>query len=76
MFTSLVFCLIFFNEVSSYSFYGPIRKTVYGWIRGKVTTRVPGLNVEENLGIPYALPPIGQFRYKVLFIILFWKRFS
>ncbi|CAG2209381.1 unnamed protein product [Mytilus edulis] len=64
MFTSLVFCLIFFNEVSSYSYYGPIRKTVYGWIRGKVTTRVPGLNVEEYLGMPYALPPIGQFRFK------------
>lgn len=73
MFTSLGFCLVFIIEISSYSYYGPTRKTIhaptrktiYGWIRGKVTTRVPGLKVEEYLGMPYALPPIGQFRFKV-----------
>ncbi|XP_063419884.1 neuroligin-2-like [Mytilus trossulus] len=64
MFISLFFCLIFINEISSYSNYGPTRKTIYGWIRGKVTSRIPGLNVEEYLGMPYALPPIGQFRFK------------
>ncbi|XP_052098497.1 cholinesterase 1-like isoform X2 [Mytilus californianus] len=64
MFTFLVICLTLFNNVSPSSQYGTNRKTIYGWIRGKVSSRVPGLKVEEYLGVPYALPPIGHFRFK------------
>lgn len=65
MLTFLVISLALFNNVSPASQHGTNRKTIYGWIRGKVTSRVPGLKVEEYLGVPYALPPIGHFRFKV-----------
>lgn len=42
----------------------PIRNTKYGQIRGKVTTRLPGTEVEEFLGVPYAAPPIKSLRFK------------
>ncbi|VDI27354.1 Hypothetical predicted protein [Mytilus galloprovincialis] len=64
MLTFLVISLALFNNVSPASQHGTNRKTIYGWIRGKVTSRVPGLKVEEYLGVPYALPPIGHFRFK------------
>lgn len=41
------------------------RRTCYGKIRGKITFRVPHIEVEEYLGIPYASPPTGHLRYKV-----------
>lgn len=43
----------------------PIRNTKYGKIRGRVTTRLPGTEVEEFLGVPYAAPPIKALRFKV-----------
>lgn len=77
MLTFLVISLALFNNVSPASQHGTNRKTIYGWIRGKVTSRVPGLKVEEYLGVPYALPPIGHFRFKVrILFYTFWKRFS
>ncbi|VDI79855.1 neuroligin [Mytilus galloprovincialis] len=42
----------------------PIRNTKYGKIRGRVTTRLPGTEVEEFLGVPYAAPPIKALRFK------------
>ncbi|XP_063420074.1 neuroligin-2-like isoform X2 [Mytilus trossulus] len=41
-----------------------VRETVFGNVRGKISTRVPERQVEEYLGIPYASPPIGHLRFK------------
>ncbi|VDI83200.1 neuroligin [Mytilus galloprovincialis] len=41
-----------------------IRKTLYGKVRGKITIRIPQVEVEEYLGVPYASPPTGYLRYK------------
>ncbi|CAG2204352.1 NLGN [Mytilus edulis] len=58
--------LIFLTFVLSTSYCFPtcIRRTRYGKVRGKVTTRVPQVEVEEYLGVPYASPPTGHLRYK------------
>lgn len=42
----------------------PIRNTVYGNISGKISIRVPNVEVEEYLGVPYASPPISHLRFK------------
>ncbi|XP_063408489.1 cholinesterase 1-like [Mytilus trossulus] len=42
----------------------PIRNTVYGKVSGKISVRVPNVEVEEYLGVPYASPPIGHLRFK------------
>ncbi|XP_071145298.1 neuroligin-4, Y-linked-like isoform X2 [Mytilus edulis] len=42
----------------------PIRNTVYGKISGKISVRVPNVEVEEYLGVPYASPPISHLRFK------------
>lgn len=44
---------------------GPTRRTLYGVIGGKMTSRLPGKEVEEYLGVPYAAPPVGPLRFKV-----------
>ena len=44
---------------------GHTRSTLYGVIRGKMTSRLPGKEVEEYLGVPYAAPPVGPLRFKV-----------
>ncbi|VDI49363.1 neuroligin, partial [Mytilus galloprovincialis] len=41
-----------------------VRETVFGNVRGKISTRVPERQVEEYLGIPYASPTIGHLRFK------------
>ncbi|XP_052093636.1 neuroligin-4, X-linked-like isoform X1 [Mytilus californianus] len=56
--------LIMLTFVLSTSQWIPIRKTLYGNVRGKVTIRVPQVEVEEYLGVPYASPPTGNLRYK------------
>lgn len=42
----------------------PIRHTIYGKVRGKVTSRYDGVEVEEYLGVPFAEPPEGELRFK------------
>lgn len=42
-----------------------VRHTQYGDVRGKITSRLLGNNVEEFLGVPYAVPPVGNLRFKV-----------
>lgn len=44
---------------------GPTRTTLHGVIRGKMTSRLSGKEVEEYLGVPYAAPPVGPLRFKV-----------
>lgn len=48
-----------------HSDYVPTRKTLHGHVRGQITSRVPGRNIEEYLGVPYASPPVGDLRFKV-----------
>lgn len=47
-----------------HSDYVPTRKTLHGHVRGQITSRVPGRNIEEYLGVPYASPPVGDLRFK------------
>ena len=63
---TLLFCVININfrlglDVTD----NPQVKTKYGYIQGKVVTTHFGedTQVEEFLGIPYALPPVGQRRF-------------
>ena len=58
----------FISVVHSYDV--PIRQTLYGHVRGQVTSRVPGRNIEEYLGVPYASPPVGYLRFKVGIFLL------
>ncbi|XP_052092491.1 pyrethroid hydrolase Ces2e-like [Mytilus californianus] len=51
----------------------PVRETVFGNVRGKISTRVPDRQVEEYLGIPYASPPIGHLRFKRPKDPMIWK---
>ncbi|CAC5367486.1 NLGN [Mytilus coruscus] len=37
---------------------------MYGEVRGFISSRVLGTDVEEYLGVPYAAPPIGKLRFK------------
>ncbi|VDI59568.1 Hypothetical predicted protein, partial [Mytilus galloprovincialis] len=50
-----------------------VRETVFGKVRGKISTRVPERQVEEYLGIPYASPPIGHLRFKRPKDPIIWK---
>ncbi|VDI49368.1 neuroligin [Mytilus galloprovincialis] len=54
----------FVKKGTSQCFPTCIRKTLYGKVRGKITIRVPQVEVEEYLGVPYASPPTGYLRYK------------
>lgn len=47
----------------------PIRHTIYGKVRGKVTSRYDGVEVEEYLGVPFAEPPEGELRFKVSYFL-------
>lgn len=62
---SRFFILLTFVFSTSQCFPTCIRKTLYGKVRGKITIRVPHVEVEEYLGVPYASPPTGHLRYKV-----------
>ncbi|XP_076083759.1 neuroligin-4, X-linked-like [Mytilus galloprovincialis] len=65
-----VLCCI---SVTSTNEWNPIRNTLYGKIRGKVTSRLSGKHVEEYLGIPYASPPIGSLRFERPVPPLIWS---
>lgn len=41
------------------------RKTLYGTIRGFVSERIPGEEVEQFLGVPFAAPPVQNLRFEV-----------
>ena len=49
-----------------------VRQTKYGNIRGYVSERLPGVKVEQFLGVPYAAPPVGNLRLEVS-ISTVWK---
>jgi len=55
--------VVFISVVNSYDV--PIRDTLYGHVRGQITSRDPSRNIEEYLGVPYASPPVGDLRFKV-----------
>lgn len=62
---TLIVTVLCCRSVTSTNEWNPIRNTLYGKIRGKVTYRLSGKHVEEYLGIPYASPPIGSLRFEV-----------
>lgn len=43
----------------------PIVRTNFGPIRGKWLNSNRGLLIAAYLGVPYAQPPVGKFRFKV-----------
>ncbi|XP_071145286.1 neuroligin-4, X-linked-like [Mytilus edulis] len=57
-----VFTLI--NQIFSTLINSNVRHTMYGEVRGFISSRVSGIDVEEYLGVPYAAPPIGKLRFK------------
>lgn len=61
----------FISAVHSYDV--PIRQTLYGHVRGQITSRVPGRNIEEYLGVPYASPPVRDLRFKVGIYFIYYK---
>ena len=61
----------FIPAVHSYDV--PIRQTLYGHVRGQITSRVPGRNIEESLRVPYASPPLRDLRFKVGIYFIYYK---
>jgi carboxylesterase type B len=44
----------------------PTAQTNYGAVRGRRLVLADGKEINVFLGIPYAKPPIGELRFKVL----------
>ena len=44
----------------------PIRRTRFGYVKGRITERIEGALIEEFLGVPYAAPPVGDLRFQVI----------
>lgn len=49
----------------------PIVQTNYGQIRGRHLVLSSGKEINAFLGIPYAKPPIGHLRFKVINFLKF-----
>ena len=46
----------------------PIVETSNGKLKGKISTSRDGRNYFEFVGVRYARPPIGEFRYEVNYL--------
>lgn len=65
-----LFCLFtLVNQIFSTLINSNVRHTMYGEVRGFISSRVSGIDVEEYLGVPYAAPPIGKLRFKVRYLL-------
>lgn len=51
----------------------PVAQTVSGSVVGKIETLPNGKSVYEYLGIPYAEPPVGEFRFKAPQPVKVWS---
>ena len=62
---SIIFLTIFTSKVNGAFAFGPIVETATGLIQGTIETSFFSKEFFSFRGIPYAEPPIGEFRFKV-----------
>jgi carboxylesterase type B len=55
-----------FREMRVKKLEEPTAQTKYGKIRGKRLVLANGFNCNAFLGVPYARPPLGDLRFKVI----------
>lgn len=53
-------------EITTSQSNGPIVKTPLGSVQGKLIKSYEGRTVSAFEGIPYAKPPVGNLRFKVM----------
>lgn len=59
-------CGYFYFQVNSYKF--PVVEIENGFVSGILTKTWKGRTIFTFEGIPYAAPPIGEFRFQVKFV--------
>lgn len=73
---NILFGVLFLVSVCHSAYQGtrekfPIVKTPLGDIKGSYGIAINGRQYESYLGVPYALPPIGNLRFEVEFFTIF-----